>query len=395
MGWKAVASIAKRHDVRVLVHEMNRPDWERSGKLGEIPPNVRVRFVAGRAEWHTNRLMARIQSWTRYLQFSKAALAEAMAWHAEEPADLVHQVTYATWRVASPLWQMPIPLVWGPLGGAAVFPRKFLSILGTSSKLFELVREFSGMMAVRNRGLRRCLRNAAVVIAANQETLEFLAPLRPGPLLKVPVTSVVDAEAARLKRPARAHADPSVPLRLFAGGNIGGSKGVSLALRAVAKLKQQGVAVHYLIAGGGPELATLEALADALGITAEVTFHPGFAGADYVRALQESDVYFLPSFRETMPITLIEAILAGCYPVVADASAPGEIVRLVGGDAVPVESPDQVVAALVAAIVRLDRKRDGLAVAAEKIRQRVIEQFGADVYDAGIEQAYQLALQGR
>ena len=97
-----------------------------------------------------------------------------------------------------------------------------------------------------------------------------------------------------------------------------GTKGVSLALRALARVAKQGMDFHYTVAGGGPEVKSLKSLCHKLDLDDKVEFHTGYAGNDYVRALHGSDVYLLPSFREGTPVTLLEAYLAGCYPVVAD-----------------------------------------------------------------------------
>ena len=111
--------------------------------------------------------------------------------------------------------------------------------------------------------------------------------------------------------------------------------------------------MHYLLGGGGPEVPKLRAEASRLGLSSgEVEFHAGFSGEDYIRVLRESEVYLLPSFRETTGMTLVEAMVAGCYPIVADASAQGEIIREFGGDAIPTISIESLVCGLADAIER-------------------------------------------
>ena len=41
------------------------------------------------------------------------------------------------------------------------------------------------------------------------------------------------------------------PLRLLAGGNLIGAKGIALAFQAVARAKARGVKFHYRLGGGG------------------------------------------------------------------------------------------------------------------------------------------------
>lgn len=392
VGWRAVLRIAKYHDVHVITQEMNRPYWNQAATQGIVPENVQVRYLDCGGAWHKNRMIARIQSWTRYLKFSKSVLAEATAWHNQEPADLVHQITYATWRVPSQLWKMPIPFVWGPVGGTAVFPKQFLSILGKTSHLFEIIREFSGKIAASRDNFIRCAANSSVVLAANDETFAFLEPFRKGrPLLKLPVAHITAEQIVIFKRPIQTTNIKKQPLKLFAGGNIEGRKGVSLALQAIAKIKEAGVEVQYTVAGGGPEIEILKKMAIKLGVNELVDFHPGYKGEKYIEKLQQSDIYFLPSFRETTPVTLQEAALAGCLPVVADASAAGEMARKIGGDAISVDSPDGLVAGLAEAVIRLHKDRDELKTRSEHVSNKVADIYSEERYDQVIQTAYKIA----
>lgn len=392
VGWAAVCRIARHHDVFVLTDVHNREGWERGAREGRIPVNVKVRFLRDRSACSPNRLVAHIQSWLNYSSFNRKVLAAAEAWHREEGFDLCHQVTIAGWRMPSPLWRLPVPLVWGPIGGAGFIPPAFRSMLSPASRVFEWTRDLNSAIAIRSRAFRDCIRNTAVVFAANEETAELLKPHRGGlPLVRLPIASISREKAAAFKRPDGPPA--TGPLRLFAGGNMEGRKGVSLALKALAQVAAAGVDFHYTVAGGGPEIPALTKLAGELGLGGRVEFHPGYSGDSYVAALQATDVYFLPSFRESTPVTLLEAYLAGCYPVVADTSAQGEIVRLAGGTAVPVTGMEDLIRGLAMAVIECSRKRAELPAKVEASRQRLIAHFDSERYDRAIADAYQLAIQ--
>ncbi len=84
-------------------------------------------------------------------------------------------------------------------------------------------------------------------------------------------------------------------------------------------------------------------LARELGIEREVSFHEGYAGAEYQQRLSTSDVYLLPSIRETAGITMMEAAMAGCYPIVLSGTGAGDIVERIGGTAIKAKNPQQAV----------------------------------------------------
>jgi glycosyltransferase involved in cell wall biosynthesis len=132
----------------------------------------------------------------------------------------------------------------------------------------------------------------------------------------------------------------------------------------------------------------LQNLAQYLGIDDQVEFHEVFQKEDYIRCLKESDVYFLPSFRETTPITLLEAALAGCYPVVIDNSGAGEIVRRIGGKAVPAHTKTQVVAQLADTLQWCNSHRAYCATAANDISAKAADEFGRTTYVKRINEIY-------
>lgn len=392
VGWAAVCRIAAAHEVFVLTDIHNREGWERGAREGKIPSNVQVRFVRENSPCSRNRFIAHIQSWMNYADFNRRVLSAARAWHEQEHFDLCHQVTIAAWRMPSPLWMLPIPFVWGPIGGAGYIPPAFRSMLSPAARFFELVRDANTSIALRSEAFRNCIRNTAVVFAANEETELLLRPHRGDrPLIRLPIASIPAAKVKEFARPDGSRRPG--PLRLFAGGNMEGRKGVSLALKALAKVAAAGVDFRYVVAGGGPEVPALQRLSKELGLVSKVEFHPGYKGKEYITALHEADVYFLPSFRESTPVTLLEAFLAGCFPVVADTSAQGEIVRMAGGGiAVRVTDPADLVEGLAQALISCDRRKDSLFAEIISSRERLAGDFSAERYDATLESSYDLAM---
>jgi glycosyltransferase involved in cell wall biosynthesis len=392
VGWTAVCRIALKHDVFVITDIHNRAGWDEAAANGIIPANVAVRFLRDKSACSENRMIAHLQSWLNYASFNRQILAEAGSWHQQEHFSLCHQVTIAGWRMPSPLWQLPIPFIWGPIGGTGHIPVPFRSMLSMSSRLFEWARDMNTLVIRRTKAFRKCITKASIVFAANEETEEFLRPYRSGlPLVRLPIASL-PAEKVTLFRRQDSETIGDQPLRLFAGGNIEGRKGVSLALKALALVSQRQVKFHYTIAGGGPEVESLKNLASRLGIRESVDFNLGYSGSDYVQALHRTDVYFLPSFRESTPVTLLESYLAGCYPVVVNTSAQGEIVRLAGGIAVEPLDPESVVSALADAIIWCSQNRKTLRDFPSVSIPKLTQYFSATRYDETLDRAYADAL---
>jgi glycosyltransferase involved in cell wall biosynthesis len=396
VGWKAVRAIAKDHHVHVLTHPRYRADLARAQEANLVPENVSFTFLGKERPWHGNRMLARLQSWSEYRAWIQESLGEARQLCREQSFDLAHHVTYATWRVGSPLWQLPIPFVWGPVGGVASMPRSMMGILSPQARLFERARGITTWTASRLPRLLNCVRRSSVIVASNRETHEFLTRLR-GRTEGVELLSATfftEEQVARFQSAAGLRAAAG-PLRLFAGGNLIGTKGVALALQALALAKRQGLAFHYTVAGGGPEVGHLKALARQLGLETDVEFHPGFKGDAYLRALGTSHVFFMPSFRENAPVTIMEAMLAGCVPVVADWSAQGEVVTEECGLKSAPSNPHRMAEEFGGALLSLDRQRDRIDVFSRRSQGRIQSKYSESHYRACLAKVYGFALELR
>jgi glycosyltransferase involved in cell wall biosynthesis len=122
-------------------------------------------------------------------------------------------------------------------------------------------------------------------------------------------------------RPVKA-APAGVPV-IGALGRLHEQKAFQVLLRALARLKAEGVAFRALIAGDGPEQSALEALRASLGLESEVRF-VGWVSpvADFLAGL---DLYVMSSHYEPFGLSLAEALAAGAPAIAAGIEGPAEI----------------------------------------------------------------------
>jgi len=69
------------------------------------------------------------------------------------------------------------------------------------------------------------------------------------------------------------------------------------------------------------------------------------------RARRAGDIYLLPSLREGVPLTQMEAMAAGCIPVVMDCGGAGPMARAGGCDPIASSSEEMIVESIAATIV--------------------------------------------
>jgi glycosyltransferase involved in cell wall biosynthesis len=101
-------------------------------------------------------------------------------------------------------------------------------------------------------------------------------------------------------------------------------KRVADLLHIFADVRQRGVEAVLVLVGDGPDRSKLERLAGELGI-ADVVRFTGFR-ADVGSIYRASDVVALSSANEGTPVSLIEALAAGCPVVTTDVGGASDVV---------------------------------------------------------------------
>jgi glycosyltransferase involved in cell wall biosynthesis len=388
-GWAAINALATKHDLTVLTHVKNIDDITQAAAGNEALSRIRFIGIGDNFQWHSNRMMARLQSWHEYKAWSRAAHEKAAELLALEAYNLGHHITYSTWRQVSPLANLGIPWILGPIGGGERFPSGFRRILSLQSRLFELARDASSQLSMRSVPLRRAIQSASIVLASTPETRELLLRMGvPAAYIRLAPAAFIHSDRVELFKATRPKTCGAC-LRIFAGGNLEGRKGLALALKALASLKERGVPFEFIFGGYGPELPHLRQLANRLSLDEGcVIFRPSLPLAEYRQVLQVSNVYLLPSLRESGGLTLGEAMLAGCVPVVIKAGGPSLLVTSECGYAFAPTSPDRTVNKMTDALQELwcnAEHRTSLSINAIKRAEAVLSE---DRYVGAVEAAY-------
>ncbi len=387
----ALKAIASRHDVWVLGHAKDAEAIERARVEGLIGGNVRFFPHSDWGGRHANRILARVQNWRDYQNWTRMVLETGRKLEKEIGFDVVHHVTLSTWRVPSELWRLGKPFVWGPVGGAEVFPLKLLPGAGLLPAIYELARRWQNARAFRSIALKQCIQNSAWIFASSPETHRLL--LRAGcPKHKIGLLSAAFFSPSQVEwfgdNQSREWLRRPRVLRLFAGGDLEARKGFHLALKALSEIGKRGTDFSYHIAGRGPEEGRLKALTGKLGMEDKVRITGPLAGDDYRRKLWETDVYLLPSLRDSAGLTLMEAMLAGCVPVVANCGGPGMIVTDDSGFRVEVSSEGSMVDQIVRDLIQIAGNCERAVVKSESARRRIAEDYSEAAYLKSMQAIY-------
>jgi len=162
------------------------------------------------------------------------------------------------------------------------------------------------------------------------------------------------------------------PYHILTVGRLNWIKGLEFGLLAVQRIVQAGVDLKYQIIGEGEEEEKLRYLIDALGLSGKVHLS-GRQPAEKVRhALEEADIFLLPSLSEGLSNAVLEAMAMEIPVVSTTAGGMAEaITDGLEGFLVPPMQPDMMAAKLK---ILLDQPKLR-AQMGQAGRKRVVEQF--------------------
>lgn len=173
MGWNFLREIAATgRDVWAITNdEFTAEIRARAAAL----PNVRFAFVPEPAKRLRN-LLRRVwppSYYWFYRWWQRRAYRVARRLHAEQGFDAVHQLNMVGFREPGYLWKLPLPFVWGPIGGLDLTDWRLLGLLGFSGKVEFLCRNainaFQRRVLPRPRkAARRAAESNALVCATGE-----------------------------------------------------------------------------------------------------------------------------------------------------------------------------------------------------------------------------------
>jgi glycosyltransferase involved in cell wall biosynthesis len=286
-----------------------------------------------------------------YFLWQIGAYFVARRLHRQINFELTHHVTFGQYWTPSLLPLLPVPFVWGPVGGGESAPAKFWWGFSSYGKLWETSRDLARFLASFNPILRIGARRSGIAIATTEQTAVRLRKLG---AKNVTVHPQFGMNAEDMETFVKLAPKTSGPFRLVSIGRLIHWKGFHLGLHAFAKFQQTHPESEYWITSPGPELAALKALAKELNLESKVVFWGGFATLDEVyKKLEQCDVLVHPALHEAFGNVCLEAMAAGRPVICLDLGGPALQVTENTGIKVRATSPTQTAEDLAAAFSRL------------------------------------------
>lgn len=385
VGWQWAKELSARGlDVHVITRGSHKSTIEQQhSKNGECS-NVHFHYVD--IPWLQN-ILKRVnrRNHIYYYFWQLQAMLAAKKLNLKHSYDLVHHVTWVSFRQPSFMWLLGIPMIFGPVAGGDSIPQGYVKHFSFKQRVIEHTRTLMNMLVRFDPLMRLTFKHAYKVIFTSEAHIP-LVPSYAQEKSQVELAIGVSNQNVADLQPTASKKVFSSKL-LFAGRCIGW-KGMDIGLRAFAKVHALKPEATLTVIGDGADKARWVSLAKELDLPVEWL---GWVPKDQVLAsYPDYDLLFYPSLRDSGGFVVLEALEKGLPVASFKLGGPGVVVDDTCGVAVmPGVSLDETIEHYAMAVVNLlDRLESG-----EEFHQACNDRIKQFTWTALIDRIYGPLLQ--
>lgn len=387
VGWQVARELVRYHKIWVISRINNRPYIE--AELNQNPiPGLNFAYC------DVPKLLAKLNHNQRlvhlyYYFWQIQAYFTARQLHKEVSFDLVHHVTYVRYSSPSFLSLLPIPFVWGPVGGGESAPKAFWKDFGWRGKVYEILRSLAHSLGELDPFVSLTARKSVLARSTTEDTAERLRKLG---ATNVKVFSQLGLSEEEIKQLAKYDRSDRSSIKFVSIGRLLHWKGFYLGLRAFAQADLPENS-EYWIVGDGPERKRLQRLAEDLGISHQVKFWNKLSRKDTLDILCKCMALIHPSLHESGGLVCLEAMGAGCPVICLNLGGPAIGVTKETGFKIAADTPEQAVSDIAKAMKKIAEDPQLRIQMGKAGKKRVREEFSWKVKGHQLANLYQELLE--
>jgi len=370
VGWNFVKQVSRFHKVWVITRESNRLAIEEALKKESVNDVSWIYFDLPYWARFWKKGERGVHLYYYIWQASIYFLAEGL--HKTVDFDIIHHVTFVNYWMPSFLVFLPVPFIWGPVGGGDSTLRNFCTTFSLKGKIYEFLRNTAQWSGEKTPFVIMNARKAVLTLATTEETATRVSRMGAKNVMIYSQCGITKEEFSLLSKfPVRKIG----PFRLISIGRLLHFKGLHLALLAFSRIIQSFPDSRYWIIGNGPEKNNLKKLVCKLGLQDKVYFWGNLPRDETLKKLSECDVLVHPSLHESGGFVCLEAMASGRAVVCFALGGPSINVTSQCGFKIFAGTPDQAINELTESLLKLAENIDlRINMGQEGIR-RIAEYF--------------------
>jgi glycosyltransferase involved in cell wall biosynthesis len=384
VGWQWARELSQRgHRVTVLTRQSHQTDIEKG--VAETGHCRDVHFVyhdlPALHKW-LSRFNRRNQIYYYFWQWrARRKVASLLQ---KNHFDLIHHITWVSFRQPSFLGGLGVPFIFGPVSGGDEFPLRYAQAFSRKERFVEVARVALNRLVRWDPFMRRTFTQADQLYFTSRSHLCLVPNWAAA---KAGVELAIASLPSQALPPCTHAMDPARPRFVFAGRCIGW-KGLDIGLQAFARVLQTIPGATLTVIGDGDERSRWQAMAQALGVAHAIEWAGWVPKAQVLQRYPDYDILFYPSLRDSGGFVVLEALQHGLPVLCFALGGPGQVVTASCG--IPVEPAPTPEAAAE------DFARGAIALVAQyaahpDMREACHHRANEFTWDALVSRIYQIA----
>jgi glycosyltransferase involved in cell wall biosynthesis len=266
--------------------------------------------------------------------------------------DMAHHVTYVNDWLPSYSALLPIPFVWGPVGGSNMrMPLNFYRYIGVKNTVKEFMRNsVQNLFIYLGYFYKLTLKRSKKIIVCNKDSY-YNVPKKYHYKTEIHTQIGISNVQKYQKRHNK-------KLKVVYGGLLLYWKGINLALDGFIEFHKTVPNSEFIIIGSGPEEQKLRKVVKENNLDSVVKFINFLPQKEFMNELSGADIFLFPSFHDSGGMVVVEAMSYGVPVVCLDAGGPSFSVTEKTGIKIKSINPNQTIKSITNALIKLANNPD-------------------------------------
>ena len=319
IGWSWIKTLSQKNKVYVLTRKKNKKKLLKEILLKKIKnvsflfydlPDFFIKIIKGGNNKSNSYLY--FLFWHVFIYFKYKKLIK------ENKIDLIHHVTFGTFRIPNLLCLCNIPFIFGPLAGGEMVPFKVLKKFSTKSKLTEVLRNISNSYVRFSLLLNITLFRAKKIILTSETSRKFIPKFYHKKIQIIPAL-FNENFFYKLKK------DNNFKICFI--GRLVEWKGVEILKKLFLKIETLNKKITLDIYGNGPRKNNLENFIIKNNFENKIKIFGHIDQKKLIKSFKKYDLLIFPTLRDSGGYVILEALNNNLNVITTNAAGPKSIIR--------------------------------------------------------------------
>lgn len=318
IGWHWAFELSKMgYEVYVITRLKNKRDIENYVKLN--PDCKKIRFIFHDLPPVILKFKKVLGVYLYYELWQITVLNKVKINHKEFKFDLIHHLTFGSFRQPSYLHKVGLPFYFGPVGGGELSPKLLLKELPLKNRIKESIRYYSNAVSLRRKSLNGCFKSSRIIFCKTVETLNVIPEKYKS---KSILQNDIGQDLYNRKLKHRVLPPSTQPLNILFVGRLLSWKGPHLAILAFQELKKKSPNAILTFVGDGTFSDSLKRIVKENNLSNSVFFKGNIEHQLIEKCYNTSDIFIFPSLHDSSGTVILEALNSGLPTICLKTGGP-------------------------------------------------------------------------